>query len=407
MCLGRTTVSAVFLWWSSACSLLQRNEEVLRDRSLEYHQHSPHPDCEPSKNKILNITSTVRLTVSLSVCVECELRLVLLGWAGSEKSSVGNAVLGFRAFEPHCSADSDKPVSVKCEKKCASVAGRKVTVVDTPDLFCSERPPEELHHQLFLCESRSAPGPHAFLFCVSVDQANKQDLQALDASEKVFGPESVSKHTIIVFTHTERLSKDLTLEEHLSTDRKDLLELVEKCGDRYHVLELQEEGEADEEQKKEKRKSVEELLEKVESMVKESGKEFYTLPPLMQTDPEFKLRGETEGKEENVKRRSRRGIEEEEMCRESAEGNADGLEVLEDEDNALSPSSPPPSFLRWLWDSVVGWVLWLPSLVRGSTLLGSFVGLFVGGMFGGVMGATVGSVATEVGRRKPQKAKQK
>ncbi|XP_036445329.1 GTPase IMAP family member 1 [Colossoma macropomum] len=338
---------------------------------------------------------------------DCELRLVLLGWAGSGKSSVGNAVLGFRAFEPRCSADSTKPLTVKCEKKCASAAGRKVAVVDTPDWFYSERPPEEVHHQLYLCESLSAPGPHAFLFCIPMHRPNEQDLQALDALEKVFGPESVSKHTVIVFTHTQHLSKDLTLEEHLSTKRKDLLELVEKCGDRYHVLKLRAEGEADEEERKE-RKSVEELLEKVEKMVKESGKEFYTFPPLVQKDSGVKSREETEGNEEGDESvRRRRGGEEEERCEEMAEGSADGLEVVEDEDSTLSPPSPPPSFLRWLWDSVVGWVLWLPNMVRGSTLLGSFVGLFVGGIFGGVLGATVGSVATEVGRRKPQNQKTK
>ncbi|KAL7860416.1 hypothetical protein AOLI_G00167650 [Acnodon oligacanthus] len=330
---------------------------------------------------------------------DCELRLVLLGWAGSGKSSVGNAVLGFKAFEPRCSADSEKPLTMKCEKKCASVAGRKVAIVDTPDWFYSERPQEEVHHQLYLCKSLSAPGPHAFLFCIPVRRPNEQDLQALDALEKVFGPESVSKHTVIVFTHTEQLSKDLTLEEHLSTERKDLLELVEKCGDRYHVLKLRAEGEADEEERK-GRKNVEELLEKVEKMVKESGKEFYTIPPLVQMDS----KGNEEG-DESVRRR--RGVEEEERCEEMTEGSADGLEVVEDEDSALSPPSPPPSFMRWLWDSVVGWVLWLPNMVRGSTLLGSFVGLFVGGIFGGVLGATVGSVATEVGRRKPQNQKTK
>ncbi|XP_072549564.1 GTPase IMAP family member 1 [Salminus brasiliensis] len=341
---------------------------------------------------------------------ECELRLVLLGWAGSGKSSVGNAILGVKAFETRLSADSEKPVSVKCEKKCANAAGRKVAVIDTPDWFYSERPPEEVHHQLALCKSLSTPGPHAFLLCVPVHRPDKQGLQALAALEKVFGPEAVSKHTIVLFTHTERLSKELPLEEHLSNEREDLQELVTMCGDRYQVLELRGEGEEEEEAEKKEKKSVEKLLEKVEEMVKESGDDFYTFPPLMQADSE--VRG-TEGSEEEdlsaeiVCRRRRGEDEEEERSGEMAEGNADGLEVVEGEDNALSPPSPPPSFLRWLWDSVVGWVLWLPSLLRGSTLLGSFVGLFVGGMFGGVMGATVGSVATEVGRRKPQKAKSK
>lgn len=277
--------------------------------------------------------------------------------------------------------------------------------MDTPDWFYSESSPEEVQHQISLCESLSAPGPHALLLSVPLHRPNEQDLQALDALEKVFGPESVSKHMVILFTHTEHLSKDLTLEEHLSREHKDLLELVQKCGGRYHVLPPQAEEEESEEEKEKERSSVEQLLEQVEQMVKESGEEFYTFSPLVQMDLGVKGRNEFEGSEEEdlsaeIVRRRRRGGEEEEKCEEVAEGSADGLEVVEDEDSALSPPSPPPSLLRWLWDSMVEWVLWLPSLLRGSTLLGSFVGLFIGGAFGGAMGTTVGSVATEMGRRK-------
>lgn len=333
---------------------------------------------------------------------EPELRLVLLGFAGSGKSSVGNAVLGFKAFGTRLSTESQKTVTLQCERKCATIAGKKVAVIDTPDWFYSERPPEEVQGQLSLCKSLSIPGPHAFLLCISMHRSGEQDLQALDALEKVFGSEAVSKHTVVLFTRTERLSEDLPLEELLSSKRKDLQELVARCGGRYQVLELAgDDG-----------KSVEKLLEKVEEMVNENGEEFYTFPSLKKADSE--IRG-TEGNEEpdlsseiTCRKRGGGGGDEEGQSGEKADkASADSQEVMEDEDTALSPPGPPPSFLHWLWDSVVDWVLWIPSLLRGSTLLGSFVGLFVGGVFGGVMGATVGSVATEVGRRKPQKAKAK
>lgn len=339
---------------------------------------------------------------------EGELRLVLLGWGGSGRSSVGNGVLGCKAFDTRPGVDSEKPVTLQCERKCATVAGRKVAVIDTPDWFYSERPPEEVHGQLSQCKSLSSPGPHAFLLCVSVHRPSEQDLRALDALEKVFGVEAVSRHTVVLFTHTGRLSEDLPLEELLSGGRGDLQELVARCGDRYQVLALGGDGEDD------NGKSVEKLLEKVEEMVKESGAEFYTFPSLVPADSGVAVNEGYEGNEEpdlsseiGCRKRGGVGGGEEEQSGETAGTSADGLEGLEDEDTAISPPAPPPSFLRWMWDSVVDWVLWVPSLIRGSTLLGSFVGLFIGGMFGGAMGATVGSVATEVGRRKPQKAKAK
>lgn len=265
--------------------------------------------------------------------------------------------------------------------------------MDTPNWFYSERPLKEVHRQLALCESLSAPGPHAFLFCISVHHQN-ESLQALDALEKVFGLEAITKHTIVLFTDTEELPEGQTLQEFLNTEQKNLLK---RCGERHHVLRV----EREEEEEGKDRKSVEELLEKVEEMVKESGKEFYTCPPLVHTEEEergVEVNNEESWSNENASNSNGEFEEhtdaEAEASDEKMEPSADDLEV--EEDTALSPPAPPPSFLRWVWDTVVGWVLWLPSLVRGSTLLGSIVGMF----FGGAMGATVGSIATEVGRRK-------
>lgn len=268
--------------------------------------------------------------------------------------------------------------------------------MDTPDWFYSERPPEEIYRQLALCETLADPGPHAFLLCVSVHR-QCENLQALDALEKVFGLKAITKHTVVLFTDTDQLSEGQTLKEFLNTKQKDLLELVQRCGDRYHVIRI--EGEKEEGKS---RKSVEELLEMVDELVKESGEEFYTFPPLLNTEEEERRMnvGIEESSSSEIKWKGE-GVEADEDSdvepdanEENLDESADGLEV--EEDIVSSPPAPPPSFLRWVWDTMLGWVLWLPSLVRGTTLLGSFVGLF----FGGTMGATVGSVATEVSRRK-------
>lgn len=274
-----------------------------------------------------------------------------------------------------------------------------MVVVDTPDWFYSERPVEEVHHQLALCESLAAPGPHAFLLCISIHRPG-ENLQALDALEKVFGPEAITKHTVVLFTDTDKLSEGQTLEEFLSTEQKGLFGLVQRCGDRYHVIRVEEE---------EGRKSVVELLEKVEEMVKESGEEFYTFHPLLHLEEEERRMevSNEESSSSEIMSKWKEEVDEDldaepEPSAENMEGSTDGHEAEEEEDIALSPPAPPPSFLRWVWDTVVEWVLWLPNLIRGSTLLGSVVGLF----FGGAVGTTVGSVATEVSRRK-NKAKVK
>lgn len=262
--------------------------------------------------------------------------------------------------------------------------------MDTPECLCIERPAEDVRRQFSLCAAFSTPGPHAFLLCVPIHRPSNLELQILETLEKVFGPEAVSKHTMIVYTRMERLSEDVSLDEYLNTQRVDLLELAQKCGGRHHPLTVETYAE----------ESVKELLEKVEQMVKESGTKFYTCPLLQEAE-----RRVQEKEQEILRSRRERGEDDSstdaEGIRAEAERKVDDLTVEGIAD--LCVSVPNTSFIRWLWDSVVGWLLWLPNMVRGSTLLGSFVGLFVGGPLGGAMGATVGSVATEMGRRKQKK----
>ncbi|XP_030649699.1 GTPase IMAP family member 4 [Chanos chanos] len=322
-----------------------------------------------------------------------ELRLILLGRGHSGKSSVGNVVLGDQVFETH--SNSETSHTEECEKRKATVAGREVSVVDTPDWFCSERPPEEIQRQLSLCVALSAPGPHAFLLCVPVHRHGDLDLQALGALEEVFGPDAISKYTLVLLTHVDLLPEGQSLEEYLSTQRKDVLELVERCGDRYHTVER---GGGEEKEKK----TAVELLEKVEQMVGEGGAEFYTCSLFIEAETRIRQR-----QEEIARQRREEGEEDvapgQERTREEAERSVRDLRV--DGINALSPPSPPPSFLLSVWNWVTGCLGRVAKLVRLEALLGSLVGLFVGGPLGGAMGATVGSVATEVGRRKRLKTK--
>ncbi|XP_073689663.1 GTPase IMAP family member 4 [Garra rufa] len=311
---------------------------------------------------------------------ERELRLVLLGSAGAGKSSALNAILGSPTSEFDCTGP-ETPAS-DCQKRCVTLAGRQVAVVDTPDCLCIERPAEDVRRQFSLCAALSAPGPHAFLLCVPVHRPSNLELQILETIEKVFGPESVSKHAMVLFTRMDRLPEDVSLDEYLNTERPDLLELVQKCKDRHHPLWPG---------------SNVELFVKVEKMVKEAETQFYTCPLLQEAERRVK-----EKEEEILKSRREKGEDDAEGIRAEAEKCVDDLVV--EGIAELCVSTPNTSLLRSLWDSVVGWLMWLPNMVRGSALLGSIVGLFVGGPLGGAMGATVGSVATEVGRRK-QKTK--
>lgn len=335
---------------------------------------------------------------------QSELRLVVLGRAGAGKRSAVSAILGLEDLQEGTEAAGTQ----ECSKHRGEAAGRQVVVVSSPAWFGSGCDPTDRRRHISSFIALSSPGPHAFLLCVPVNQPADEEAKALDVLEELFGPSAVSGNTVVLFTHTEELEEDERLEEYLGTWRKDLQELVGRCGDRYHTLETRS-GEPED------GKAVEELLEKVERAAGEGGTQHFSCPLYQEAEEKVRerqveiVRQRREMEDPPTDSPPQEDVTEEEMeaVREEAERSAGDLNVDLDSifpSVCVSPSSPP-SFLRGLWEKLTGWMSWLPKLVRREALLGALVGLFVGGPFGGMMGATVGSVATEVGRRKTQKTK--
>ncbi|XP_070775638.1 uncharacterized protein [Enoplosus armatus] len=232
-----------------------------------------------------------------------ELRLVMLGRSGAGKSAAGNGILGREEFESH--PESLTAITQECEKKKALVGGRQVAVVDTPDWFNSEQTPVEVRAQISSCVALSSPGPHAFLLCVPLDQPAKTELQGLGALESVFGPEAVQKRTLVLFTYADRLREsgkagNDSVEAYIAGRRGDLLKLVEKCGDRFHVMETGGGGT--------ERRNVAELLEKVEQTVKEAGGQCYSCPAFQEAENRVRQRQVEIAKEKKRKRREEQGL---------------------------------------------------------------------------------------------------
>ncbi|MCI4375805.1 hypothetical protein PGIGA_G00113720 [Pangasianodon gigas] len=319
-----------------------------------------------------------------------ELRLVLLGRAGSGKSAAGNAILGRDEFKLRRD-DATGATTQSCVKGTAVIGQKRVAVVDTPDWFWPSCPPENLATHLSSCMDLCAPGPHAFLLCVPVTLPGRSNLHDLGSIRNSFGPDAILRHTLVLITHSDML-KDGNVEEYIAAKRPELLELVEKCGDRYHVLKQGKNG-----------GNIEELLEKVEQLVKESGGSHYSY----QGEGEF-------GRERMTQFRRGRGGEDDVDRALSATLHSlrEEEEVEQEEKNAKpveSTASPATSvlgsILRFVGQKVGDGAKKVPKLVAGGAVLGGVLGLYVGGPVGGAVGATAGSVAAEYGRRKYSKPK--
>lgn len=132
-----------------------------------------------------------------------------------------------------------------CSRRLGVVAGRWITVVDTPGWWCdfsagdtSQLVKREIVSSVSLCP----PGPHVFLIVIKASSAfSERRRRAVEEHVALLG-DGVWSHCMVVFTSADRfLHKGA--EECVERGGAALRRLTEKCGQRSHSVVLNEQTE--------------------------------------------------------------------------------------------------------------------------------------------------------------------
>ncbi|XP_016116910.1 GTPase IMAP family member 8-like [Sinocyclocheilus grahami] len=216
-----------------------------------------------------------------------KLRIVLLGYRRAGKSSTGNSILGREEF--------DLKRSAQCVRRHGEVADRHITVIEAPGWWSNytvEESPELLKQEIVLSVSLCPPGPHAVLLIIRVDTRFKEtERTALQGHLDLLG-ERVWSHTIVLFTHGDSLL-DTSIEQHIESEGQDLQWLLDKCGNRYHVLNNQNRSD---------HTQIKELLEKIEETVAQNNSCHFEIDRKILQELKERRRAEKERAEERMKR---------------------------------------------------------------------------------------------------------
>ncbi|KAM8759467.1 uncharacterized protein AB9X84_007845 isoform 1-T2 [Acanthopagrus schlegelii] len=151
-----------------------------------------------------------------------ELRVVLLGNSWSQRSSVGNFILGTTEF--HTEEEPDRCLTVR-----GMLKKNKIVLINTPDLLHPNIPEDRLTEHVETCERLSDPGPHVFLLVLQPEDFTEEHKLKLCRVLNLFSDQSFD-HSLVLISAPREESPGLMDKYH---QHPPLKEMIRDCHYRF------------------------------------------------------------------------------------------------------------------------------------------------------------------------------
>ncbi|XP_070690296.1 GTPase IMAP family member 8-like [Pempheris klunzingeri] len=194
-----------------------------------------------------------------------ELRVVLLGNSWSQRSSVGNFILGKTKFNTE-----EEPEH--CVRVTGQLKEKEMFLINTPDLLHPDLSEDKLTEHVETCKRLSDPGPHVFLLVLQPEDFTEEHKLRLSRVLQLFSDRS-SDHSLVLIS----APREERVKEKDAPDQP-LKDLISMC--RYRHL-------------KQENLEPPELLTRLGQVVKENNGEHVSCDVVEDEDPGLTMKGKS------------------------------------------------------------------------------------------------------------------
>ncbi|CAB4377437.1 unnamed protein product [Rhizophagus irregularis] len=157
--------------------------------------------------------------------------ILLIGKTGAGKSTLANMLIGEKKFKT--SDDSDSSTQI-CQSTLINLNGKEYNLVDTPGIFDTRRPNDQILNEIARSIVQCSHGLMAILFVMAAGRYTEEQRVTTDTILKFLGQEESCRHIIVVFT---KCRKKQTKDRHLMEEgfNADLKSFLDKVGNRWVI----------------------------------------------------------------------------------------------------------------------------------------------------------------------------